>query len=75
MTEEYHRVHLMEVANNNYSWLLNVMLYVITTSYNRLFIVNCVTVIIQEFNDPLICHFILGALNTSIKKLSDNLSN
>jgi hypothetical protein len=67
MTEKYHRVHLMEVEGN-YSWLLNVMLYVISTSYHIYFIVNYVTVI--PFSNPLICHFILGALSTSIKKLS-----
>ena len=67
MTEKYRRVRLMEVAGN-YSWLLNVMLYVISTSYHIHFIVNSVTVI--QFNDPLICHFMVGALNTSIKKLS-----
>jgi hypothetical protein len=68
MTEKYHRVHSMQVADNNYSWLLNVMLYVIITSYHIHFVVNSVTV--NPFNDPLICHFIVGALNTSIKKLS-----
>jgi len=73
MTEEYHPVHVMEEADKNYSWLLNVMLYVISTSYHIHLIVDSVTVI--TFNDPLICHFILGALNTSIKNLSANLSN
>jgi len=63
----------MEVRDNNYSWLLNVMFYVISTSYHIHLIVNSVTVI--TFNVPLICHFIVGALNTPIKKLSANLSN
>jgi hypothetical protein len=67
MTEKYDRVHLMEVADNNFSWLLNVMLYVISTSYHIHFIVNSVAVI--PFNDPLICHFIEGALNTSTENL------
>jgi len=68
MTEKYHRVRLMEVVDNNYSWLLNIMLYVFSTSYHIHFILNSVTVI--PFSAPLICHFIVIALNTSIKKLS-----
>ena len=68
MTEECHRVHLIEVAVNNLSWLLNLTLYVISTSYRVHLIVNSVDV--HSFNDPLICHFIVGALNTSIEKLS-----